>query len=208
MSLADLMKKGFLTFATATPATVATHEVTHSPTVATVASVAVANFQNSKSIALTVATVASVAVANFQNSKSAFIADTAPTRPADLVRDFMEDGLTREEAEALAAISVQQRPPDEWLAMIAELDALIGRYCLATGRDEAAMQSARRRQSLASIPESLAWFRREVARIDGAKAKPAPAPVPIRSEIIEGSRHGAKAARIKLHQPITKELNQ
>lgn len=187
MSLADLMKKGFLTFATATPATVATHEVTHSPTVAT---------------------VASVAVANFQNSKSAFIADTAPTRPADLVRDFMEDGLTREEAEALAAISVQQRPPDEWLALIAELDALIVRYCLATGETKTAIQSARCGQSLASIPESLAWFRREVARIDGAKVKPVPTPAPIRSEIIEGSRAGAKAARMKLHQPITKEPNQ
>ena len=127
---------------------------------------------------------------------------------SDLVRDFIEDGLTREEAEALAAISVQPCPPDEWLALIAELDALIVRYCLATGETKTAIQSARCGQSLASIPESLAWFRREVARIDGAKVKPVPTPAPKRDGIIEGSRAGAKAAQIKLHQPITKELNQ
>ena len=153
MALADLMKKGFLTSATATPATPATpatHEARTRPTVAT---------------------VATVAVANRPNLKTAHGAG-AMALP-DLVRGFMdEDGVTLAEAQALAAISVQPRPAGEWLAMIAELDALIGIYCAAevgmTDKARAAIRAARLTQSPASIPASLAWFRQEVARMTGA----------------------------------------
>lgn len=81
----------------------------------------------------------------------------------DLVREFMEvDGMTLAEAQATAAISVQPRQAAEWLALIAELDMLIGRYCAAyklTGEAQAHILGARSRQSLASIPAALAWFR-------------------------------------------------
>lgn len=49
MALADLMTKGFLTSATATSAPLATHGIKNHSTVATVAGVAVAKAQNSKS---------------------------------------------------------------------------------------------------------------------------------------------------------------
>jgi hypothetical protein len=119
----------------------------------------------------TVATVATVAVANRPNLKAAPGAG-AMALP-DLVRDFMdEDGLTLAEAQALAAVSVQPRPAGEWLAMIAELDALIGNYCAAevgmTDKARAAIRAARLTQSVASIPASLEWFRQEVARMTRA----------------------------------------
>jgi hypothetical protein len=142
MALSDLMKKGFLTAATATFATVATPERKITPTVATVAGVAVANFQKSESGAKVLAL-------------------------PDLVREFMAvDGLSLTEAQALAAVSVQPRAPEEWLALIAELDALIERYCLAAGvtdEGKAEILAARCAQSLASIPDTLEWFRRELA---------------------------------------------
>jgi hypothetical protein len=142
MTLSDLMKKGFLTAATATPATVATHKRKTTPTVATVAGVAVANFQKSESGAKVLAL-------------------------PELVREFMEvDGLSLTEAQALAAVSVQPRAPEEWLALIAELDALIERYCAAvevTDEARAVILAAKCAQSLASIPSTLEWFRRELA---------------------------------------------
>lgn len=88
----------------------------------------------------------------------------------DLVREFMEvDGLTLEEAQALTKASVQPRPPHEWLALIHELDAMIGRYCEACKPNTAAhgrILDDRRRQSPASIPASLAWFKRELAKVE------------------------------------------
>ena len=148
MALADLMKKGFLTSATATVATPATHGTRIHPTVAT---------------------VAGVAVAKLQNSESSPIAEILTSFQFDLVREFMEvDGLTLVEAQALATVSVQPRPAGEWLALINELDWLIERYCVAsgiTGEAKDAILSTRYRQSLASIPESLEWFQRELARM-------------------------------------------
>lgn len=83
-----------------------------------------------------------------------------------LVREFMSvDGLTLSEAHALAAISIQPRPVEEWRAMIAELEHLIKKYCLKFGvssRTEYEMMAARCRQPLASIPETVAWFRDEL----------------------------------------------
>lgn len=84
----------------------------------------------------------------------------------DQVREFMEDGLTLAEAQAMAAVSVPVFSPGEWLSMIAELDDMIGIYCAAaglTGEAKAAILSARAGQSLASIPETLIWFHTEVA---------------------------------------------
>jgi hypothetical protein len=96
--------------------------------------------------------------------------DLMATPVTDLARGFMDDdGVTLAEAEALAAISVQPRPTGEWLAMITELDALIGTYCAAevgmTDKNKTAIRGARLTQSLASIPETLEWFRGEVAHI-------------------------------------------
>jgi len=128
----------------------------------------------------------------------------------DLVRGFMdEDGLTLAEAQALAAASVQPRPAAEWLAMIAELDALIGIYCAAevwmTDKAKAAIWATRCAQSLASIPETLAWFRREVARM----ARAAPAPAQARYRDLSGSI-GARSEKFTMNwlEPITKESTQ
>lgn len=125
----------------------------------------------------------------------------------DLVREFMEvDGLTLEEAQALAAVAVQPRAPADWLVLIAELDGLIDRYCAAVGMTDggrAKIMATRCRQSLASIPESLAWFRRELELIE----RPAPVPAPAAPTAPAGNYEGrasARAARAKLHQPIKK----
>lgn len=87
----------------------------------------------------------------------------------DLVREFMEvDGLSLEEAQALAAVSVVPRPPAEWLALIQELDALIDRYCQACRLSDDArdrIREVRKHQSLASIPLAVDWFRRELGQL-------------------------------------------
>ncbi|MDQ1833216.1 MULTISPECIES: hypothetical protein [Massilia] len=158
MALADLMKKGFLTSATATGATVATVAGQKPLPVASVATVAVAKAPNDIAAPHSVATVATVAVANSKYPKSRF---PEPWRN-DLVAEFMEvDGLTRKEAEAMAEISIQPRTPAVWLAMIADLNALINTYCASAQISDTAkarMLAAASSQSLASIPESTAWF--------------------------------------------------
>lgn len=97
--------------------------------------------------------------------KAALLEHLATLNPVDLVAEFMEvDGLSRSDAEALAAVSVQPRPRAEWLAMIAELDGLVAQFCAAnkvTGQAQAYILAARNRQSLASIPAMLEWYRRE-----------------------------------------------
>lgn len=104
----------------------------------------------------------------------------------DVVCEFMAiDGLTLAEAQALAEVSIQPRPAGEWLALIDELDALIERYSDASGlTDEAkaAILSTRSRQSLVSIPESLAWFRAQVAALETR-------PNPAEKLCITGSRY-------------------
>src|SRR5450830_382789 len=53
-----------------------------------------------------------------------YLAETVA--PVDLIKEFMEmDGLTLEEAQSMAAISIKPRPAHEWLALIVELDAMI-----------------------------------------------------------------------------------
>lgn len=84
----------------------------------------------------------------------------------DLVREFMEvDALTLSEARAIAAISIQPRPAEEWRAIIIEIEDLIRQYCatyaVSAGAQDG-MMLALRSQSLASIPETLAWFRGEL----------------------------------------------
>lgn len=95
---------------------------------------------------------------------------------ADLIRDFMEmDGMALAEAQAMAAVSVRPRPASEWIALIADLDAAIGRYCTVTGlTDEAraAILDIRYKQSLASIPSALAWFNHELAHMARRPAAP------------------------------------
>jgi len=146
MALADLMKKGYLTSATATPATVATHGIKNQPTVATIAFVAVADFENSKLA-----------------SKTGMMA--LPEQACDFME---EDGMALAPTKAMAAISVQTRPPVEWLLIIAAFDVMVERYCSSSGLSvvvRSAILSAKCGQSLASIPETLAWFQREVASV-------------------------------------------
>lgn len=53
---------------------------------------------------------------------------------------------------------------------MAKLDALIERYCTAagvTGEARAAILAARCAQSLASIPSTAEWFRRDLALLAG-----------------------------------------
>lgn len=89
---------------------------------------------------------------------------------ADLLKEFMDmDGLSLEEAEALAAVSVASRPPAEWLALIQELDGLIDRYCQVcrlSDSSRARIREVRKRQGLASIPLAVDWFRRELSTHD------------------------------------------
>lgn len=91
----------------------------------------------------------------------------------DLIREFMEvDGMTLEQAEAMAAISIRPRPITEWLANIRELERLIGVYCLAARiNPESAkrIREASKRQSLASIPDCLAWFRHQCEALERQK---------------------------------------
>ncbi len=85
---------------------------------------------------------------------------------SDLVRKFMEvDGLSKEDATALAAVSIQPRPVKEWLDMIAELDRAIEMWCnmQRIGDEERAqIMSVRFSQPLVSIPASLAWFNEQI----------------------------------------------
>lgn len=154
------------------------------------------------------AAAVNVAVDRLYPHKADLLAHFRACAPIDLVREFMEvDGLTLEEAQALAAVAVQPRSPADWLALIAELDALIDRYCTAVGVSDggrSGIMAARCTQSLASIPESLAWFRRELAVIERRRPAPA-APAPDAPAGNYEGRASAKAARAKLHQPIEKE---
>jgi len=79
-----------------------------------------------------------------------------------LMTEFMEvDGLSREEAEAMALISVQPRSPAAWTALLAELDEAIEAYCVAYSVPEAQreqIRGARSRQSVATLQETLDWF--------------------------------------------------
>lgn len=98
--------------------------------------------------------------------KETLLAHLSATAPVGLVAEFMEiDGMSRKDAEALAAVSVQPRAASEWLTMIAELDRLIECYCdgrRLTREARLHIMAARTKQSLASIPAALEWFRREL----------------------------------------------
>jgi len=113
----------------------------------------------------------------------------------DLIREFMEmDGLTLEEAQTMAKISIKPRSSDEWLVLITDLDQAIEAYCLAAGLSADALAellAERNRQSLASIPESLAWFRREWQAL---QPKPSKTPAaPAERLMPYSSRESAKA---------------
>jgi hypothetical protein len=88
----------------------------------------------------------------------------------DLVAEFMEvDGLTLEQAQAVAAISIQPRTPAIWLEMIADLNSLINAYCASAKVSNEAKQRIRAAsysQSLASIPHAINWFRAELRALE------------------------------------------
>ena len=94
MPLADLMKKGFLTSATATPATFATHGGNNRRTVATVA---VANSSKFRFTMPSVATVAGVAVAKPQNLKSEYVLQSLAQFEFDLMQAEIDAGYPVEE---------------------------------------------------------------------------------------------------------------
>ncbi|MDM5176572.1 hypothetical protein PO883_05100 [Massilia sp. DJPM01] len=99
-------------------------------------------------------------------NKVALLAHLAGSQDIDLVAEFMEvDGLTLEQAQAMAAISVQPRTQAEWLAMIADLNTLINQYCESAEVSTEAKEQIRAAsysQSLASIPHAIDWFRAEL----------------------------------------------
>lgn len=88
----------------------------------------------------------------------------------DLVQDSMEvDGLSQEETQALAAVSVAPRPPAEWMSLIQELDSMIDRYCQVCRLSDDArdrIREIRQKQSLESIPLAVDWFRRELGQTE------------------------------------------
>ncbi|MDQ1925218.1 hypothetical protein, partial [Massilia pseudoviolaceinigra] len=159
-------------------------------TVASVASVAVAEVKNVHSESFpqaTVATVAGVAVARTENAKTGSVATVATVAVANskypkpklaepwrdaLVAEFIEvDGLSPEQAQAMAAISVQPRTPAVWLAMIAELNTLINTYCDSAQVSQEAKQrlhAVAASQSLASIPTAIEWFRAELRTLNAS----------------------------------------
>lgn len=162
MALADLMKKGFITSATATLATVDVKPEGNASSVATVAEVAENENQTRETAFLTVAKVA-VAGGPIQNP-------AYEDWREKLVAEFMEiDGLTLQQAQAMATISVRPRTPAVWLSMIADLNSLINDYCASAKVSEEAkqrMRAASYSQSLASIPHAIDWFRSELRALE------------------------------------------
>jgi hypothetical protein len=167
MALADLMKKGFITSATATFATVDENLSDTASSVAPVAKVAAAETITEQVGHQSVATVA-VAASQIQIPESR---ESGNWR-AKLVAEFMEvDGLSLEQAQAMAAISVQPRTPAIWLSMIADLNSLINMYCASAKVSEEAkqrMRAASYSQSLASIPHAIDWFRAELRALENS----------------------------------------
>jgi hypothetical protein len=76
-----------------------------------------------------------------------------------------EDGLTLQEAQAIAANAVLSGAPSEWIKNIARLDELISVYCELSKTSAATILEARRAQPLSSIQESLSWFSGEIRRL-------------------------------------------
>lgn len=65
------------------------------------------------------------------------------------------------------------RPAIEWIRLITELDSLIDRYCEAaklSPEAKARILAARCSQPLATIPESVTWFRKALDAIDAPGA--------------------------------------
>ena len=99
MALADLMKKGFLTSATVTVATVATPGKEKRVSVATVAGVAVTKGEKSRVAMPTVATVAGVAVTKLPNTKIAVDAETLAKFRFDLLPSDIATGQCADELQ-------------------------------------------------------------------------------------------------------------
>lgn len=103
-----------------------------------------------------------------RENRAAVVAYLANTETPNLVAEFMEtDGLSQADAEAIAAISIRPRSPVEWTALIADLDRAMHEYFdrfEIPPEQRARIEGARARQSLASIPASLAWFKCELLR--------------------------------------------
>ena len=99
MALADLMKKGFLTSATATVATPATHERVKHSTVATVASVAVAKLPKVKN------------TSSPAKEKSS-LADTLGLFRFDLVQQEIEDGHPADELHRVCNMAWEHMQAD------------------------------------------------------------------------------------------------
>jgi hypothetical protein len=105
-------------------------------------------------------------------NKAALLAYLSSGSQVDLVAEFMQvDGMTREEAQAMATISIQPRTPAVWLSMIADLNSLINAYCASVKVSNEAKQrmfAASYSQSLSSIPHAIDWFRAELRALEHA----------------------------------------
>ncbi|KIF81275.1 hypothetical protein [Noviherbaspirillum autotrophicum] len=80
---------------------------------------------------------------------------------AELLQYFREHACN----DATELNGADGRPASEWLAMIKELDALIDEFCnrfRLSDEQHQRILEMRYRQSLASIPGTLEWFRREL----------------------------------------------
>lgn len=103
-------------------------------------------------------------------NKAALLAYLSAAPAVDLVTEFMTvDGMTRDEAEAMATISIQPRTPAVWLSMIADLNSLINDYCASAKVSNEAkqrMRAASYSQSMASIPHAIDWFRSELRALE------------------------------------------
>ncbi|MES2048141.1 MAG: hypothetical protein V4447_07060 [Pseudomonadota bacterium] len=93
-----------------------------------------------------------------------------PVSKIDTLRGFVElDDFALTDTRKLARSSVKPRQAREWLALFADLDVMIERYCAALGstrKDEATILIIRYVQPFTSIPESLSWLKEKLERMD------------------------------------------
>lgn len=122
---------------------------------------------NGDSIRLRGAPDAIKTVSDVVRTNKAMLIEYLANLRKNLIHEFMEvDGLSLEDADAIAAVSVQPRSADEWLGMISELEVLIDRYCATNKLTSEARKNIltnRFIQSLGSMPDTLAWFKTELS---------------------------------------------
>lgn len=110
----------------------------------------------------------------FHKTNHAFVSSVSaidiPIAKIDTLRGFVElDDFALTDTRKLARSSVKPRQAREWLALFADLDLMIERYCAvleSTREDEAMILVIRYVQPFTSIPESLSWLKEKLERMD------------------------------------------